>query len=146
VMQEFRTSLFYLRFRYYDSAFGRFLSRDPLFSPAPREVNAYQYAAGNPVANGDPMGLKTSNVGATPTNWTSVPGSVVNRAATQGGFNGSGFSVGDDDFGQGLALLLLGDGVLQMSTVDPPTPLIDDGLLLRPVHSIVNDLSSVILP
>ncbi len=61
VMQEPGTSLFYLRFRYYDSAFARFLSRDPLFSPAPREINSYQYAAGNPVANGDPAGLKTGN-------------------------------------------------------------------------------------
>lgn len=58
VMQEPGTSLFYLRFRYYDAAFGRFLSRDPLFSPAPAEVNSYQYAAGDPLAKGDPAGLK----------------------------------------------------------------------------------------
>ena len=59
VMQEPGTKLYYARFRYYDSATARFLSRDPLFSPAPKEVNPYQYAAGNPVANGDPTGLKT---------------------------------------------------------------------------------------
>ena len=58
VMQDPGTKLFYARFRYYDGATGRFLSRDPLFSPAPAEVNPYQYAAGDPVANGDPMGLK----------------------------------------------------------------------------------------
>ena len=60
VMQEPGTKLYYARFRYYDSATARFLTRDPLFSPAPKEVNPYQYAAGNPVANGDPTGLKTA--------------------------------------------------------------------------------------
>ncbi len=62
VMQELGASLFYLRYRYYDSTFARFLSRDPLVSPAPREVNPYQYAAGNPVSNVDPTGLKSSNI------------------------------------------------------------------------------------
>ncbi|HYL37557.1 MAG TPA: RHS repeat-associated core domain-containing protein [Bryobacteraceae bacterium] len=64
VMQEPGTGLYYARFRYYDSETARFLSRDPLFSPAPREIDPYQYAAGNPVTNVDPMGLKTSNVDA----------------------------------------------------------------------------------
>jgi RHS repeat-associated protein len=59
LMQEPGTKLYYARFRYYDASTDRFLSRDPLFSPTPREVNLYQYAAGNPVANGDPTGLKT---------------------------------------------------------------------------------------
>ena len=62
VMQEPGTKLYYTRFRYYDASIQRFLSRDPLFSPAPREVNPYQYAAGNPVANGDPTGLKTAGL------------------------------------------------------------------------------------
>ncbi len=65
VMQEPASKLYYARFRYYDSATARFLSRDPLFSPAPREVNPYQYAAGNPVANGDPMGLKPRSIFST---------------------------------------------------------------------------------
>lgn len=60
VMQEKGTSLYYARFRYYDAAGARFLSRDPVFSVAPKEINPYQYAAGNPVANGDPTGLKTN--------------------------------------------------------------------------------------
>ena len=63
VMQEPGTKLYYARFRYYDGSTQRFLSRDPLFSPSPREVNPYQYAAGNPVANGDPTGLKTAGLG-----------------------------------------------------------------------------------
>jgi RHS repeat-associated protein len=62
VMQEPGTKLYYMRFRYYDASTERFLSRDPLLSAAPREVNPYQYAAGNPVANGDPTGLKTDRV------------------------------------------------------------------------------------
>ena len=62
VMQEPGTKLYYMRFRYYEASTERFLSRDPLLSAAPREVNPYQYAAGNPVANGDPTGLKTDGV------------------------------------------------------------------------------------
>ena len=58
VMQEPGTSLFYMRFRYYDSASARFLSRDPFPSLDPRQINPYQYAAGNPLVLMDPMGLK----------------------------------------------------------------------------------------
>lgn len=58
VMQEPGTSLFYARFRYYDSSTARFLSRDPVFSLAPTEMDPYQYASGDPVANTDPAGLK----------------------------------------------------------------------------------------
>jgi RHS repeat-associated protein len=61
-MQEGNTSLFYLRMRYYDSATGRFLSRDPLLSADPREINPYLYADGNPVTRNDPSGLATFNV------------------------------------------------------------------------------------
>ncbi len=60
VMQELGTSLYYARFRYYDSATTRFLSRDPLFSAAPRQIDPYAYAAGDPVSNVDPMGLKVN--------------------------------------------------------------------------------------
>ncbi len=60
-MQEGSTSLFYLRARYYDSATARFLSRDPLQSVDPREINPYQYADGNPVTRNDATGLKPSN-------------------------------------------------------------------------------------
>lgn len=49
VMQEPGAGLFYARFRYYDSGTARFLSRDPIFSPSEREMNPYQYAAGDPV-------------------------------------------------------------------------------------------------
>jgi len=41
--------IYYLRTRYYDSATGRFISRDPVKSISPREVNPYQYALGNPL-------------------------------------------------------------------------------------------------
>lgn len=57
-MQEGATSLFYLRARYYDSATGRFLSRDRILSADPRAVNPYQYAAGNPVSGHDASGLE----------------------------------------------------------------------------------------
>lgn len=172
VMQEPGTGLFYVRFRYYDSAFGRFLSRDPMFSPAPLEINSYQYAAGNPVANGDPMGLKNTNLGAVPLGTAVTPGEtdyrfrgsrvigqvrLGNRVVTEistpsavaayggYGFNGGNyfvvafslaalFGITDDYFMGGFA------------TVDPPTLQIDDGPLPPPAHSVVNDVSSVILP
>jgi len=57
VMQEPGTSLYYMRFRYYDSASARFLSRDPIRSRSPFRVNPYQYARENPVSYGDPTGL-----------------------------------------------------------------------------------------
>ncbi len=58
VMQEPGTKLYYARFRYYDAATARFLSRDPVLSAAPKEINPYQYAGGDPVGGGDPTGLK----------------------------------------------------------------------------------------
>jgi RHS repeat-associated protein len=66
LMQEPGTGLYYARFRYYDSATARFLSRDPLFSPAPREIDPYQYARGNPLENVDASGLLTATVPAVP--------------------------------------------------------------------------------
>ena len=66
VMQEPGSGMFYARFRYYDSGTARFLSRDPITSPAPRRINPYQYAAGNPVGNGDPEGLKTTSAAFPP--------------------------------------------------------------------------------
>jgi len=57
-MQEGSTGLYYMRFRYYDSATARFLSRDPIPQLEPRAINPYQYAAADPMSNGDPLGLK----------------------------------------------------------------------------------------
>ena len=50
--------LYYMRARYYDSATGRFISRDPIKSISPREVNPYQYARGNPLRFVDPLGTE----------------------------------------------------------------------------------------
>ena len=60
-MQEGNTGLFYLRARYYDSATARFLSRDPLPSVSPLEINPYQYADDNPITRNDATGLKPNN-------------------------------------------------------------------------------------
>jgi RHS repeat-associated protein len=60
VMQEPGTKLYYARFRYYDAATARFLSRDAVLSAAPKEINPYQYAGGNPLGGGDPTGLKVA--------------------------------------------------------------------------------------
>jgi RHS repeat-associated protein len=50
------TGLLFLRARYYDPAFGRFISRDS--NPAPQDGDhAYQYALSNPVRFTDPSGF-----------------------------------------------------------------------------------------
>jgi RHS repeat-associated protein len=58
VMREASTDLCYMRARYYDSAAGRFLSRDPVAAnPSnPRSLNPYQYAAENPLRYSDSTG------------------------------------------------------------------------------------------
>ncbi|MEJ0049456.1 MAG: RHS repeat-associated core domain-containing protein [Rhodospirillales bacterium] len=48
------TGLYYNRARYYNPAWGRFISQDPLRFTA--GVNFYQYAMGNPVSFRDPYG------------------------------------------------------------------------------------------
>jgi RHS repeat-associated protein len=49
--------LYYMRARYYDSATGRFISRDPLNSISPKSLNSYQYALSNPMRHVSPRGL-----------------------------------------------------------------------------------------
>ncbi|MBI4456765.1 MAG: RHS repeat protein [Acidobacteria bacterium] len=58
VLQEPSTSLYYMRARYYDSATGRFLSRDPVGVNLldPKSMDLYQYAAQNPLRYVDPLG------------------------------------------------------------------------------------------
>ena len=50
------TGLIYLRTRVYDPTTAQFLSVDPL---APETGESYVYAGANPIASGDPSGLKT---------------------------------------------------------------------------------------
>ncbi|MFC9962309.1 RHS repeat-associated core domain-containing protein [Streptomyces nigra] len=53
------TGLSMLGARMYDPVLARFLSPDELTKPySPQEVNAYSYAANNPVAHSDPSGLE----------------------------------------------------------------------------------------
>jgi RHS repeat-associated protein len=54
--------LYYHRARYYNPAFGRFLSQDPIrFSRG--SANLYGYARGNPIQFNDPLGLWTFEIG-----------------------------------------------------------------------------------
>ncbi len=64
VMREASADLYYMRARYYDSASGRFLSRDPfrLTVSDPKSLNSYQYAAQNPSSCTDPLGLAQSSI------------------------------------------------------------------------------------
>jgi len=59
-MQQDNAGLYLLRFRLYDAATGRFLSRDPKLDVSPRAANPYQYALGNPVSYSDPQGLSAA--------------------------------------------------------------------------------------
>ena len=56
VFQEGATGLYYMGFRYYDSATARFLTKAPGLEPDLRYPNLYQYAKSNPLAFIDPMG------------------------------------------------------------------------------------------
>ena len=62
IMQEGDSGLYYIRARYYDSASGRFISRDPVRAIGPKRINPYQYALANPlrfvdVTGRDPFSL-----------------------------------------------------------------------------------------
>jgi len=52
------TGMYYLRARYYNPAFGAFVSRDPYAGTAARamSLNGYSWVEGNPVMNTDPSG------------------------------------------------------------------------------------------
>jgi RHS repeat-associated protein len=52
--------LYYMRSRYYDSRTGRYISRDPVNSAEPHQINPYQYALNNPLRFTDPMGLEAT--------------------------------------------------------------------------------------
>jgi len=51
--------VYYLRARYYDAHTGRFISRDPVDSLNPKEINPYQYALGNPLMFVDVVGRES---------------------------------------------------------------------------------------
>jgi RHS repeat-associated protein len=52
------SGLYYMQARWYDSAFGRFMSRDPEAGDLslPRTLNLYSYAGANPIMLSDPTG------------------------------------------------------------------------------------------
>ncbi len=55
------TGFYCARARYYDPSAGRFAARDLLLDYSPGGLNAYQYAAGNPMTYWDPFGLMMMN-------------------------------------------------------------------------------------
>jgi len=59
VMQVGDTGLYYMRARFYDAQTARFISRDPVQSIGPRQLNPYQYALNNPLRVRDVTGLQS---------------------------------------------------------------------------------------
>ena len=57
--REGDSDLYQMRFRYYDAATARFISREPLWPKItnPKEINPYQYATANPMTYLDRTGL-----------------------------------------------------------------------------------------
>ena len=53
--------LYNMRARWYDGSVGRFLSPDPHRSTAPKEINPYQYTAGDPITYVDIDGMTKRN-------------------------------------------------------------------------------------
>jgi RHS repeat-associated protein len=74
----------YLQARFYDPSTGQFLTRDPIF---PLTMEAYTYAANNPLNKVDPSGLAWWN----PTSWTKP---TWDNIATGIGFIGLGLGIG----------------------------------------------------
>ncbi len=82
------TGLTYYRYRYYNSALGRFISEDPIGLRG--GVNYFRYAANNPLLYRDPLGL---------TNWGKVGTGTL--AGLQGlGTFGFGVAVGIYGYGE----------------------------------------------
>lgn len=61
IMEE-ANGLDFMRARFYDSNFGKFISSDPIGINS-GEINFYRYALNNPVSFSDPLGLWTVSVG-----------------------------------------------------------------------------------
>ncbi len=80
------TGLFYARNRYYSSAWGRFLTLDPIgvWGDVVQRGNGYAYGAASPLTNSDPLGLQVSSTHAA---WAKEygmkPGDSVSFAETQ---------------------------------------------------------------
>jgi RHS repeat-associated protein len=57
------SGLYYMRARWYDPGSGRFLARDPVRGDAasPMTLNAYAYAAADPIRLSDPTGMRWAN-------------------------------------------------------------------------------------
>ncbi|SHI10788.1 intein C-terminal splicing region/RHS repeat-associated core domain-containing protein [Streptomyces sp. 3214.6] len=88
------TGLTHLGAREYDSATGRFLSVDPVFTAGdPQQMNGYTYAKNNPITYSDPSGLcagpdcPTRNC---PSCLNSTPGNKASTDAAMHDYAGSG--------------------------------------------------------
>jgi RHS repeat-associated protein len=73
------SNLYYYRARYYSPELGRFISEDP--SGFAGGLDLYAYASGNPVSNGDPLGLYPAIVVTLPNGSSYAPMTEVKNSA-----------------------------------------------------------------
>jgi RHS repeat-associated protein len=94
------TGLTYMRNRYYSSAWGRFLTQDPLgvWGDVFGMGNAYQYAASSPLVRSDEFGLQTNSTPISFANssnsWASLNPDIVSKSCMQCHGNADIFSGG----------------------------------------------------
>ena len=84
VIREGNNGLYSMRARYYDSATGRFISRDPTPTPYAPFLNPYQYVGGNPLLFRDPSGkeiTKTDVAQGTANTFGTALGTSVNSSS-----------------------------------------------------------------
>jgi len=90
--QDDGTGLYYFRARYYNPAWGRFISEDPVGLAG--GIDLYAYANGNPVLSIDPWGLSTQLSGG-------VGGTIGAFIVGGGGSANVGISIPDNPFAFG---------------------------------------------
>ncbi|MGO8866926.1 MAG: RHS repeat-associated core domain-containing protein, partial [Alphaproteobacteria bacterium] len=98
------SGLYLTRYRAYNPAIGRWLSRDPIGEASDPAANLYRYVNGNPVSFTDPLGLLTLQVGGTVSfslgalSFSATGGLIVDTCGNAGFYGTAGGGVGGGSF------------------------------------------------